>query len=319
MALSGEQLTVEATTKTNTRRWLHLSQKEVMCYLMVLPAMLVILLVVFLPIAQTFWFSLHDIDKRMGDRPEPFIGLQNYINAFTDPDTSTRLFDAFGFTTRFAVVSVGLEFVFGLGVALVLNRNFRGQGLVRAIVLIPWSITTVVVAQMWGLIYNSEFGILNSTLKGLGIIDKDQLWTANHDLTFWAVVVADTWKSTPFVALILLSGLQFIPADLYEAATVDGASVWQKFLHITLPALRPTILVALVFRTIDALRIFDLVYVLTEGGFGTESLNYMTYQELFRKQNFGFGSSLAIITFLYLLVVSLIYIKLLGNREEERN
>ncbi len=313
-----EQVKVETPVRTRTRRWLNLSQKEVMCYLMVLPAMLVITLVVFFPIAQTFWFSLHDIDKRIANRPEEFVGIQNYVDAFTKPDISTRLLDAFSFTTRFAVVSVGMEFLLGLGVALVLNKNFRGRAFVRAIVLIPWSITTVVVARMWGLIYNSEFGVLNSTLRGLGIIKEDQLWTANQDLTFWAVIMADVWKSTPFVALILLAGLQLIPGDLYEAATVDGASTWQKFLSITLPALRPTILVALVFRTIDALRIFDLVYVLTEGGFGTESLNYMTYQELFRKQNFGFGSSLAVITFLYIMIIAIIYIKLLGNREEER-
>ncbi|OJV95314.1 MAG: hypothetical protein BGO39_25290 [Chloroflexi bacterium 54-19] len=317
MAVSREQLKVEKGLTARTRRF-RLNQRQIMSYLMVLPAMLVIVLVVFFPIAQTFWFSLHDIDKRLGDRPEPFIGLQNYTDAFTQPDISTRLFDAFSFTTRFAVISVGLEFFLGLGVALVLNREFRGRAVVRALILIPWSITTVVVARMWGLIYNSEFGVLNSMLKGMGIIQHDLLWTADQTLTFWAVVVADVWKSTPFVALILLSGLQLIPADLYEAATVDGASAWQKFRYITFPALRPTILIALVFRTIDALRIFDLVYVLTEGGFGTESLNYMTYQEIFRNQNFGFGSSLAIITFLYILIIAAIYIKLLGNREDAR-
>lgn len=317
MALSTEQIKVDKSLEVKPRRF-HLSQRQIMCYLMVLPAMLVIVLVVFFPIGQTFWFSLHDIDKRLGDRPEPFIGLQNYTDAFTLPDISNRLFDAFSFTTRFALFSVGFEFLFGLGVALVLNREFRGRGIVRALILIPWSVTTVVVARMWGLIYNSEFGVLNSTLKGLGIIKEDQLWTANLDLTFWAVIVADVWKSTPFVAIILLSGLQLIPGDLYEAATVDGASAWQKFRFITFPALRPTILIALVFRTIDALRVFDLIYVLTEGGFGTESLNFMTYQELFRNQNFGFGSSLAVITFLYILIIALIYIKLLGNREDKR-
>ncbi len=318
MAIQGEKLTIETPARVRSRGRLHLSQKEVMSYLMVLPAIVVIMLVVVFPISQTFWFSLNDIDKRIGTRPEKFVGFENYAYAFTNERFSKRLFDAFGFTTWFALVSVGLEFLLGLGVALVLNRNFKGRAIVRAIVLIPWSITTVVVARMWGLIYNSEFGVLNSTLKSLGIIQQDQLWTANKDLTFWAVVTADVWKATPFVALILLSGLQLISADLYEAATVDGASAWQKFVAITLPALRPTIMVALIFRTIDALRIFDLVYVLTEGGFGTESLNYLTYQEMFRNQNFGLGSSLAVITFLYILVISIVYIKLLGNREEER-
>ncbi len=318
MAIQGEKLTIQTTSRIGNRGRFNFTQKEVMSYLMVLPAIIVIFLVVVFPISQTFWFSLNDIDKRIGTRPEKFVGIDNYIYAFTNDRYAKRLMDAFGFTTGFALFSVGLEFLLGLGVALVLNCNFKGRSFVRAIVLIPWSITTVVVARMWGLIYNSEFGVLNSTLKSLGIIKQDQLWTANKDLTFWAVIVADVWKATPFVALILLSGLQLISIDLYEAATVDGATAWQKFLAITLPGLRPTILVALVFRTIDALRIFDLVYVLTEGGFGTESLNYMTYQEMFRNQNFGLGSSLAVITFIYILVISVIYIKLLGRREEEQ-
>ncbi len=318
MAIQGEQLQTEAPALVKPRSRRRMSQRQVMAYLMVLPAMLVIVLIVFFPIAQTFWLSLHDIDRRIANRPETFVGLQNYFDIFTKDGFSQRFYDAFGFTTGFALISVGLEFLFGLGVALVLNRPFKGRGLVRAIALIPWSITTVVVARMWGLIYNSEFGVLNAILKSLGIIKEDQLWTASKSLTFWAVIIADVWKSTPFVALILLAGLQLIPGDLYEAATVDGASAWQKFVHITLPTLRPTILVALLFRTIDASRIFDLVYVLTEGGFGTESLNYLTYQEMFRNQNFGFGSSLAIVTFLYIMVIAVVYLRVLGNREDTR-
>jgi multiple sugar transport system permease protein len=311
-----EQVKIEAKT-ARRRRW-PFSQRQTMAYMMVAPSILVILLVVFYPILQTFWLSLHDIDKRIPGRGEPFVGFQNYIDSFTKDALRTRLFDAFGFTTAFALISVGLEFIVGLAVALVLNRQFVGRAWVRAIVLIPWSLTTVVVARMWGLIYNAEYGVLNSLLKGLGITDKDLLWTANNGLSFWAVTIADVWKSTPFVALILLAGLQLISQDLYEAARVDGASWWQSFWHITLPGLRPTILVALLFRTIDASRVFDMVFVLTEGGYGTESLNYYTYQELFRKQNFGFGSSLAIITFCYIMIIAIIYLRVLGSRGDQR-
>jgi multiple sugar transport system permease protein len=315
MSVTGKQIKTDYII--NSRPWWKFSQRQSMAYLMVLPSILVIVLVVFLPISQTIWLSLNDYDKRIQQQPD-FIGLQNYIDSFTKEGLRTRLLDAFGFTTGFALISVGLEFVFGMGVALVLNQQFRGRALVRAVVLIPWSLTTVVVARMWGLIYNSEYGVLNSILKSLGLIDKDILWTANKGITFWAVTFADVWKSTPFVALILLSGLQLISGDLYEAARVDGATWLQSFWHITLPGLRPTILVALLFRTIDASRIFDMVFVLTEGGFGTESLNYYTYQELFRKQNFGFGSSLAVITFCYIMIIAIIYIKVLGNREDQQ-
>ncbi len=313
-----EQIKVESAPKSHRRAWYYLNQRQLTAYLMVIPAILIISAVVFFPIGQTFWFSLHDIDRRIAGRAEPFIGLQNYFDAFTKEGPQKQLFDSLIFTTAFAVISVGLEFLFGLGVALILNREFKGRGIVRAIVLIPWSLTTVVVARMWGLIYNSEYGVLNEILKGIGLIKQDQLWIASKDLTFWAVTVADVWKSTPFVALILLAGLQTIPHDFYEAARVDGATPFQSFISITLPALRPTILVALLFRTIDATRIFDLVYVLTEGGFGTESLNFYTYQELFRKQNFGFGSSLAIITFFYIMIFAVLYLRVLGNREEQK-
>jgi multiple sugar transport system permease protein len=312
-----EQATVEPKKATRYRKRI-LSQRQVMAYAMVLPSVLIIVLVVLFPISQTFWLSLHDIDKRIANRPEPFVGIQNYIDAFTSTTFSPRLYAALGFTTAFAVISVGLEFVFGMGVALVLNKEFWGRSMVRAVVLIPWSLTTVVVARMWGLIYNSEYGVLNSILKGMGIIKEDILWTAKDGITFWAVTVADVWKSTPFVALILLAGLQLIPLDLYEAAKVDGATAWQNFWHITLPGLRPTILVALLFRTIDATRIFDLVYVLTEGGYGTESMNYITYRELFGKQNFGFGSALAIITFCYIMIFAVLYLRVLGSRGDQR-
>ncbi|NWJ94211.1 MAG: sugar ABC transporter permease [Chloroflexi bacterium] len=291
--------------------WWH--SRKFMAYMMVLPAILILVGIVFYPIAQTFWLSLHEYDLRFGNRAKEFIGLSNYSEIFSD----SRIWEALRFTTLFAVISVGLELVFGIGIALLLNREFVGRTLVRALILIPWALTTVVVARMWGLIYNSEYGILNSLLKNVGLIEKNQLWTANQDLTFWAVIGADVWKSTPFMVLILLAGLQTIPADLYEAAKVDGANPLQGFWHITLPGLRGTMVVALIFRTIDALRVFDLVIVLTNGQFKTESLNLYTYNKLINQQNFGFGSALAIITFCYIAIIALLYLRV-GQPSEKK-
>ena len=289
-----------------------LISRGVMAYLMVLPALLVIVAVVVYPVGQAFWLSLHDIDLRYPQRGEPLVGFQNYADALQNP----RLHDAFRFTTIFALLSVGLEVIFGIVVALVLNKNFPGRSFVRALVLIPWSLTTVVVGRMWNLIYNSEYGVLNSILKSVGIIKENQLWTANDGLTFWAVIVADVWKATPFVALVVLAGLQLVSHDLYEAARVDGANGWQSFWSITLPALRPTLLVVVIFRTIDALRLFDLIFVLTEGNFGTESLNLFTYRTLFTNLNFGMGSTLAILTFVYIMLIAALYMRVLGTRDE---
>lgn len=310
MAVSGKEIEIKSTAKARAP-WL--GSRKTMAYLMVLPAIIIIVGVVFYPIVSAFWLSLHAIDLRYPQEGQPFVGLQNYTDAFADP----QLWDAFRFTTLFAVVSVGLELVIGMNIALLLNRKFAGRGLVQALVLIPWSLTTVIVARMWDLIYNSEYGILNALLKDVGLIQHDLLWTGNKDLIFWSVIIADVWKSTPFMILILLAGLQVIPQDLYEAAKVDGATAWQSFWHITLPSLRTTMLVALIFRTIDATRIFDLVFVLTNGTYGTTSLNLYTYNTLFKDLNFGAGSALAIITFCYIALISILYLKI-GSQRDKR-
>jgi multiple sugar transport system permease protein len=197
---------------------------------------------------------------------------------------------------------------------MVINRPFFGRGLVRAAVLVPWALTTVVSAKMWAWIYDIQWGVLNDLLLRVGIIDRPIVWLANPTLTLWAMIGAEVWKTTPFMALLLLAGMQLIPGDLYEAASIDGATGWQQFWRITLPLMRPTILVALLFRTIDALRIFDLARVLTNGGPGqaTETLSLYSYTVLFTNLNFGYGSALAVTTFLVVLVVSIFYIKVLG-------
>ncbi len=310
MSVTGEK--IEARTATGLRfGWIH--SRQFMAYAMVAPAILIIVGVVFFPIGRTFWLSLTSLDLRRPLAGEEFIGFDNYAEVFSD----SRIWEALRFTTAFAVISVGLELVFGTAIAVLLNREFVGRGIVRAIILIPWSLTTVVVARTWNLIYNSEYGVLNSLLKGLGLIEQNKLWTADKDLTFWAVIIADVWKATPFMILILLAGLQGISHDLYEAARVDGATGWQSFWHITLPGLRATMLVALIFRTIDATRIFDMVFVLTGGTFGTESLNLYTYKKLFNDLNFGLGSALAIITFCYIALIAILYLRVGGRRESK--
>lgn len=310
MATTGKEIGI---TRVSRRRSFRLGGRKTMAYLMVLPAIVIIVGVVFYPILDAFWLSLHAIDLRYPQQGEPFVGLKNYTDAFADPE----LWDSFRFTTLFAVISVSLELFVGMGIALLLNRKFVGRGIVQALVLIPWSLTTVIVARMWDLIYNSEYGILNALLKGVGLISHNKLWTADSSLTFWAVIIADVWKSTPFMTLILLAGLQVIPHDLYEAAKVDGATSWQSFWHITLPSLRATMIVALIFRTIDATRIFDLVFVLTNGTYGTESLNLYTYKKLFNELDFGAGSALAIITFVYIAIIAGLYLKVGSQREKK--
>ncbi|HEX2911312.1 MAG TPA: sugar ABC transporter permease [Chloroflexia bacterium] len=293
----------------------YMAPRTRMAYLMVLPALLIIAVIAFYPIGVAFWFSLHDMDLRFPQLGQPFIGIDNYTAIFSEG----RIWDAFRFTTLFALISVGIEFVLGMLFATVMNRAFAGRAMVRAIILIPWALTTVVSARMWGLIYNNEYGVLNSILRSLGILKDNLSWTTDENLAFWSLIGAEVWKATPFVALILLAGMQVIPHELYEAAKVDGAAPYQSFLSITLPALRGTILVALLFRTIDAARVFDLVYVLTGGGPGTstESLNIYTYKTLFESLNFGQGSAQAMITFGYIMLIALLYLKVLGGRKSE--
>lgn len=316
----GKSLDVQAQSAAlvTKRPWYYMDARTRLAYMMVAPAIVLIVAIIFYPIGMAFWFSLHDKDLRFPQLGEPFIGLQNYIDIFTEKDG--RIWNALGFTTFFALISVAFEMVLGMGFALVMNRAFAGRAIVRGIILIPWALTTVVSAKMWSLIYNNEYGVLNGLLRNVGVLKENVNWTSDKNIVGWALIGAEVWKATPFVALILLAGLQVISADLYEAARVDGATPFQSFFYITLPALRPTILVALLFRTIDAARVFDLVYVLTGGGPGTatESLNIYTYKTLFESLNFGRGSAQAIITFGYIMLIAILYIRVLGARRTDR-
>ncbi len=285
-----------------------------LAYLFVLPALFVMAAVAFFPLLYAFWLSLHDMDLRYPARGQPFIGLGNYVElAGFD-----RLHNALGVTTAFAFVSVAAELVLGLAIALIMNREFRGRGLVRAALLIPWALTTVVSARMWEWIYNAEYGIFNAALHAVGLIGTYKAWTIDPVFAFWAAVFADVWKTTPFMALLLLAGLQIIPLELYESAKIDGAGAWSRFRRITLPLLRPTILVAVLLRTLDAARVFDLLFILTGGGpgYATESLSILTYRTLFVTLNFGRGSALAVMVFAYITLISFVFIRVFGAKTE---
>ncbi|AOL34886.1 carbohydrate ABC transporter permease [Geobacillus thermoleovorans] len=240
-----------------------------------------------------------------------FVGLKHYKDSFSD----MRLWKALWNTTFFTVVSVAIELVLGLGIALLINKAFFGRGVVRATILIPWAIPTAVSALMWKFLYDGQNGIVAHYFETIGLVDRmGDLLTTEAGAMF-AVIFADVWKTTPYMALLLLAGLQTIPSSLYEAASIDGATKWQQFTQITLPLLKSSILVALLFRTLDAFRVFDLIYVLTGGGpaNSTETISILAYKVMFSQTNFGAGSALAVIVFLCVAVISMIYIRWLGK------
>ena len=269
----------------------------------IFPAILLLSVVTIYPIFYVFYLSLHrkllifDISR--------FVGIENYMFLFRDD----RFWNALKNTVYFTGISVSLELILGLSIAILLQRSFRLKGLVRALVLIPWAIPTVVSAKMWEWIYNTDFGILNF------IIGSKINWLGTPFLALNAAVFMDVWKTTPFVAILLMAGLQVIPQEMYQAAKVDGAGRWDTFKTITLPLLKPVILVVLLFRTLDAFRIFDAIYVLTGGGpaNATETLSIYAYKVLFQTLQFGYGSTLSVVVFLCTGCVSVLYIKLLSK------
>lgn len=240
-----------------------------------------------------------------------FVGLDNYKEYFKDK----RMWESLGNTIIFTVTSVFFELVIGLLVALLINRTFKGRGFIRASVLIPWAVPTAVAAMMWGFLYDGQSGIVAHYLDVLNIIPSSSWLLSTGDGGLVSIILADVWKTTPYMALLILAGLQTIPGSLYEASNVDGASKFQQFFKITLPLLKSSILVALLFRTLDAFRVFDLIYVLTSGGpaNSTESISVYAYKTLFAQQNFGEGSTLSVIVFLCVALISFIYVKLIGS------
>lgn len=260
------------------------------------------------PLCAAVWLSLHRSILAFDEHR--FIGFDNFAFLLTD----ARFFAALGHTLYFTFVAVSVELVLGLGCALLLNATFRGRGVVRAAVLIPWAIPTVVSARLWAHLFNPEGGLIPSLLPGG---DINFLGTPGYAMH--AAILVDVWKTTPFVTLLLLAGLQTLPQDVFAAARIDGASRLRIFWSITLPLLRPTIAVTVVFRALDALRVFDAVYVLTGGGPAntTETLSIYAYKTLMRSGDFGYGSTLAVATFLCVVGLAALYLKLAMPKEEQ--
>jgi multiple sugar transport system permease protein len=269
--------------------------------LFVTPAILLMIGVALFPVIYAFVVSLRAYTGRLY---EGYAGFENYREALTDD----KFWASLEFTFVFTVTSVAAEFVIGLGFALLMNQAFRGRGITRAAILVPWVIPTVIAAQMWYFMFNVNPGSVNALL-GLG----DFNWLGEAGWVKAVVIFADVWKTAPFVALLLLAGLQTIPTDVYESARVDGANALQRFWHITLPLLRPAILVALLFRTVEALRVYDLPQVMTRGSFDTESLSMVVQQYVVQTPDPGLGSALSTLTFVIILGVGVIFVSFLGR------
>jgi multiple sugar transport system permease protein len=273
---------------------------------MVLPTLIIVLLIAAGPIAYAIYLSLW----RILPGQWTFVGLDNYATLFADPEFYTALFN----TAVFTIASVAGEFILGLSIALVLNRGFVGQGAARAIAIVPWAFPTVVSGIMWRLMYTDQVGIFAYIADSLGLVDGPIL--ANTTAVLIGAIIADIWKTTPFVALLLLAGLQVISLDVYEAARVDGATKWQQFTRVTLPLLKPAIMVALLFRTLDAWRVYDLFWALTDRSL--DSLSVYTFKFVRISQlNLSVGNAAAVFVFVSSLVIAAVFIKVLGTRAQE--
>jgi multiple sugar transport system permease protein len=278
--------------------------------LLLLPTVASLLAISVYPIARGLWLSLRDTSLIAPE--DRFIGLRNYATLLTD----AQFWNAWNHTIQFTAASTLLETLLGLAMALVLHEAFGGRGLVRAAMLVPWAIPTVVTSKMFGWLFDGQNGLVNHVLHGLGLISQNIGWYSSPDTALLTIIIADVWKTTPFMALLLLAGLQTIPGSLREASFIDGANAWQHFWHVRLPLLLPTLLIASLLRALDAFRIFDLVYVLTGGGpaDATETLSTLTYKQLFSALQFGYGSTLATAMFLTEAVIALGFGIFLINR-----
>lgn len=277
------------------------------------PLLLVLAAVAVWPLLRSIWFSL--TDASLTDLSSPnFIGLANYlardegewIGLLADPEW----WHAVGNTLRFACVSVAIETTLGVIFALVLNHPFPGRAWVRAAVLIPWAVPTIVSARMWGWMLNDQFGVINHLLLQAGVLSQPWAWTADPKLSMLSVVMVDVWKTTPFMTLLVLAALQMLPSDCYEAARVDGVSATRVFFKVTLPLIRPALMVAVIFRLLDALRVFDVIYVLTSNGRSTMSMSIYARQQLVDFQDLGYGSAAATMLFMLIALCVALYVTL---------
>jgi ABC-type sugar transport system permease subunit len=283
------------------RQYSLLARDRAFGYVLVAPALIVLLAITVYPLAYNVWNSFQHYVVTSG-LPTTFAGLDNYKRIFTDNLFLPSLVRTLGFTA----VSVAVEAVIGLALALALNRAFPGRGLVRAAVFIPWAVPTVVSAQLWKAMFDPQNGFVNYVLTKLHLPLAHTTWLAGTWTSWGAILVADAWRNTPFIAIVLLAGLQVIPNDIYEAARIDGASAWQTFRRLTLPLLKPALMVALIFRTLQSFLIFDVVYVMTGGGPGnsTTVLSYLNWQAFLVDTDFGYGGAIAVALIVFALIIA---------------
>ena len=265
------------------------------------PAVSVMLLVTAYPIGYAIYLSLQRSDLRFPDQAQ-FVGLRNY----TDVLTSSLWWSDLATTLVITAVSVAIEFVLGLGLALVMHRAVFGRRTVRAAILIPYGIVTVVAALAWRFAFDPTTGFINE------LVNTDRAWFAERIPSLFVIILTEVWKTTPFMALLLLAGLTLVPEDLHRAARVDGATTWQRFTQITLPLMKPAILVALLFRTLDAFRVFDSVFVMTAGANGTETVSILGSNQLFNRLNLGIGSAVSVLIFICVIVIAVLFVKGFG-------
>lgn len=280
------------------------------------PMLVALFFVAAWPLLRTIWFSMTDATLSNLYDAE-WIGFGNYLQVrelssgrtvyrgtLVDPDWWNAVWN----TVRFSFASVFFETIFGLIVALVMNAEFKGRSIVRAAILIPWAIPTIVSAKMWGWMLNDQFGIINDILLSVGLIDQKIAWTASPETAMTAVLIVDVWKTTPFMALLILAGLQMVPRDIYEAARIDGINPVKVFFKVTLPLIKPALMVAVIFRLLDALRIFDLVYVLTPNSSATKTMSVISRENMIDFDKFAYGAAQSTLLFAIIAIFVSLYI-----------
>jgi len=281
-----------------------------LAWLLLVPALAVVAFVAIYPLGRTVYQSFTDQEFLAGITPTKWVGLDNYHQLIHD----TIFRDTVVLTIKFTAITVSIEFLLGLTIALVVNSHFKGRGIMRAIMLVPWAIPTVVAAKMWLWMLDDTYGVINDLFVRTHLISHNQSWIVQHPLV--AVSAVDIWKTAPFVALLLLAGMQVIPNDLYEAASVDGANQLQQFWRITLPLLRPAILVALIFRTLDALRVFDVFQVFFGYRLGSQSMAVYNQSVITQDGHVGYGSAVSVAIFLIISLFVVIYVTVVRVSDE---
>jgi trehalose/maltose transport system permease protein len=300
--MSTTQPNVGAVQPRRRRSKLHQRQTR-LAWMMLAPALLVVGAVAFYPLGVTIYQSFTDQQFLAGIEPTKFVGLRNYRDLIHD----TVFRDSIVVTVKFTLITVAFEFVLGMIIALVVNSGFKGRGLMRAVMLVPWAIPTVVSARMWQWMYNDIYGPFNDILLRLHVIDHGVAWISQPSTSLASVAAVDIWKTTPFVALLLLAGLQVIPTELYEAANVDGVGKWNQFRKITLPLLMPAILVTLIFRTLDSLRVFDVFYVFFGNRLDTQTMAIYDQNTIVSTGDVGYGAAISVAIFLIIGLFVVIY------------